>query len=111
MRNRFSPSALVLLLPWLLGGCQQTISPQEQGTIAQAYAEMLIVKNMVAGDSAHAKRAIDSVLNAHGFDSEIELQAKLKQLTTTPDQFRQTMDSAQRILEAAQNEAADPMKQ
>lgn len=101
--------SLLLLFCLCVGGCQQTISHEEQQKIAKAYAEMLIAKNMVTGDSASAQRSVDSVVKSYGFDNEEELQNELKRLTANPDQFRQTLDSAQRIMEAAQNEPADKM--
>lgn len=111
MQTKLPAAASLLLLPLCLGGCQQTISHEEQQKIAKAYAEMLIVKNMVTGDSASAQRSVDSVVQAYGFADEEELQKKLRDLTSNPDQLRQTLDSAQRIMEAAQNEPADRMSQ
>ncbi len=107
------PRTLVvaLLLPLCLGGCQQTISQEQQQKIAKAYAEMLIAKNMVTGDSASAKRSVDSVVRSYGFENEEELREELRKLTANPDQLRQTLDSAQRLMEAVQNEPADKMSQ
>ena len=107
--NRGIRIALLLPLFLCIGACQQTISHEEQQKIARAYAEMLIAKNMVAGDSASAQRSVDSVVKSYGFDNEEDLQNELKKLTANPDQFRQTLDSAQRIMEAAQNEPADKL--
>ncbi len=86
----------------MIDGCQQSFSEKERGAIAQAYAEMMIAKNMAQGDSNTVIRYVDSVLRLHGFRNEQALMQEVKKLTGNPDQFREVLDSTQRILEQAQ---------
>ena len=113
MRSNLSLSLLLLILSSLvmLEGCQESISEEERQQMAQAYAEMLIAKNMVSGDSAAARRAVDSVLKTHGFADEKDLMTTVQKLTTNPDQLREMLDSTQQLLERAQQGTTGQMQQ
>lgn len=103
-----------LLCPLLLTGtiafqsCQDSLSEDERRNIATAYAEMLLVRNMVSGDSATVLRAIDSTLQKYGFKNEAQLQEQLDLVAMNPDQMREVLDSTQHILERVQRHEEKP---
>jgi len=98
---------LALITTILLLSCSSTMPEDERQNIAVAYAEMLLTRNLFQGDSALAARAVDSTLERYGFDSEMELMGKMKELADDPEGLRAMLDSAQKRLERIQ-QGLDP---
>lgn len=98
-----SISRTLTLIPLLfLLSCSNTMPEDERQNIANAYAEMLLTRNLFQGDSIRAASAVDSTLERYGFGSEMELMGKIKELTEDPESLRAMLDSAQKRLERIQ---------
>jgi|GEM_PF-2849553 len=108
MRTRLLLS-LLLLCTLPIPGCQQGLSRQERDDIATVYAEMLIIRNQSFADSAEIRRAIDSILDEHGFADNDRFERRFNVLTENPDHLREVMDSVQRYLERVQHQGQTRM--
>lgn len=112
VNNRTVRSAATLLFSvFAISGCTPSFSEGEIQEITMAYSEMLIARNMGAGDSLRIKRLVDSTLKAHGVAGEEEMMEKMKILAKEPESLRAVLDSAQRRLERIQQgEMLDTLK-
>ncbi|MBS1913133.1 MAG: hypothetical protein JST22_14185 [Bacteroidetes bacterium] len=110
MRNKTITSvaltaAMAVGVGTALSACSHTPSDADRQTIASAYAETMITKNIYRHDSVRMVKAMDSVARSFGFDDQHDLMQNIVDLSDDPESLRKMLDSAQKRLERAQTGA------
>ncbi|HVZ40197.1 MAG TPA: hypothetical protein VHI13_13040 [Candidatus Kapabacteria bacterium] len=96
---------LAICIGTTCAACSHTTSDTERQTIASAYAEIMITKNIYRHDSVRMVKAMDSVARSFGFDDRHDLMQNIVDLSDEPENLRKMLDSAQKLLERAQSGA------
>lgn len=94
-------ATVMVVLCIVPSACRRSLSDGDRQTIAQAYAESLIARNLFRADTSAMRRAVDSVARAFGYDDEMDLIVAIRNAAEEPESFRRMLDSTLRVLERA----------